>query len=224
MRVSGRAGDVDAAPDAVDPGGAGVRHHDAGGAQDGQPAEDAEPRVPGALRDLLAVVDRDLDRDVTGAVVRRRDSRDVLADHLPRYRVDRGLADLERQAGLGHRAHARAGAERDPGPGLAVPDGGADQGAVGDVRVVTGVLHHSCLGVVLVELLDREREGRLLPLRQRDPYRVRELAGEQCGVRRGGGRGRARAGGPAVPQSTGHADSMPPWCRRVAHRVVPCGC
>src|SRR4051812_36214688 len=54
--VAGRAGDmleaggarhVDAAVNGVDPGGAGIGNDDSRRAEDRQPADDAEPRVPG---------------------------------------------------------------------------------------------------------------------------------------------------------------------------------
>ena len=54
MRASARAGDVDAAVDRVDPGRAGIGHHDAGRAEDRQAADDAEPAVGGALGEFFA--------------------------------------------------------------------------------------------------------------------------------------------------------------------------
>src|SRR3546814_7046046 len=58
MVDAGGARDVDAAVDRVNPGGAGERHHHAGGAEDGEAAENAESRVPGLSRELLAIVHR----------------------------------------------------------------------------------------------------------------------------------------------------------------------
>ena len=46
---AGRARHVDAAMDRVDPGGTAEGHHDAGGAQDRQPADDAQAPVEGLL-------------------------------------------------------------------------------------------------------------------------------------------------------------------------------
>ena len=61
MGAAARARDVDAAMDRMDPGRAGIGHDDAGRAEDRQAADDAEPAVGGALGDLLAAGDRDLD-------------------------------------------------------------------------------------------------------------------------------------------------------------------
>ena len=99
MVEAGRPRHVDAAMDRVDPGGAAEGHHDAGRAQDRQPADDAQAPVEGLLRQRLAA--RDGDRD------RRRPSRPRVAaaisataspHHLPRHRVDRGLAGRDLQA------------------------------------------------------------------------------------------------------------------------------
>ena len=57
MRKPGGARDVDAPIDTVDPGGAGIRHDDPGGAEDRQPADDAEPRVERLARDRLPAGD-----------------------------------------------------------------------------------------------------------------------------------------------------------------------
>ena len=97
--------------DRVDPGRAGIGNDDAGGAEDRQPADDAEPRIHGALGERLAAGDRDLDLDVAPAPGSRRDLGEIGADHRARHRVDRRLAGRQRQARAGHRADALAGAE-----------------------------------------------------------------------------------------------------------------
>ena len=58
---------VDAAVDRGDPGRAGKRMHDARRAEDGQPADDAEPRVPRLLRQRLAAGNGNLDLDIRAA-------------------------------------------------------------------------------------------------------------------------------------------------------------
>ena len=68
-----RARDVDAAMDRVDPGRAGIGHDDAGGAEDRQAADDAEPAVERSLGDLL----------------RRRESRSRPRRRPPRRRARR---------------------------------------------------------------------------------------------------------------------------------------
>ena len=67
------AGDVDAAMDRVDPGRAGIGHDDAGGAEDRQSADDAEPPVQGLGGERLAAGNGDLDLDVAGVAVRGGD-------------------------------------------------------------------------------------------------------------------------------------------------------
>src|SRR5205085_2853342 len=109
--MPGRPGDVDAAPDAVDPGRTGVGHHDAGGSEDRDAAQDAQPGIPGVLGDLLAAGDRDLDDQVgDGAAGELGDGR---GHQLPGHRVDGGLADGQRQAGLGDRPDAGSGQKAD---------------------------------------------------------------------------------------------------------------
>ena len=66
-----------------------------------------------------------------------------VADHLARHRVDRRFADRQRQAGLGDRADAFAGGKGHAGARRAARDARDDQGAVGHVRVVAGVLDDS---------------------------------------------------------------------------------
>ena len=77
---AGRARDVDAAMDRVDPGGAGIRHHDAGGAQDRQAAEHPKPRVHRLERDRRSVRHRDRHRDVPPAQPRPARQRSSRAD------------------------------------------------------------------------------------------------------------------------------------------------
>ena len=55
------AGHIDAAMDGGNPRRAGERVHDARGAEDGKPADDAEPRVPRLLRQRFAARNGNLD-------------------------------------------------------------------------------------------------------------------------------------------------------------------
>lgn len=164
MPVSGRERHVHPAADRVDPGRAGVGHHDARRAQDRDSAQDAQANVPRETCDLLTVVHRDRDLDVAGATVFRRHPRDVIPHHLAGNGVDRGLSDLEREPGECHRSHAGPRLEHHPGPRGQQPYGGPHQGAVGDVRIVARVLDHACRGPSVAELLHRQREGGVWPL------------------------------------------------------------
>ena len=142
--VAGRARHVDAPPDRVDPGRAGVGHHDARGAEDREPAEDAQARVPRGTCDLLAVVHRDRDLDVAG------DRR------APPPLARCGRASSARGTGLiagSPTSSGRPGRVTVPTPGparkthpgarAAAPYGGPHQRAVRDVRVVARVLDHA---------------------------------------------------------------------------------
>jgi hypothetical protein len=71
---------------------------------------------------------------------------------------------------------------------------------VRDVGVVAGVLDDADRGGAGLEELPGQRERRVPVVRQVDPHRVGELAGEQRGVGGGGGGGRAGTRRPAVPQ------------------------
>ena len=98
----GGAGHIDAAVDRVDPRRAGIRHDNAGRPQHRQPADDAEPRVHRLFGETLAARDRDRDGDIgRRCAVRLGDIGELLADHRPRRRVDRRLADRQRQARAG---------------------------------------------------------------------------------------------------------------------------
>ena len=89
-------------------------------------------------------------------------------------------------------AHARAG--RDPA------NGDQDQRAMGDVRIVAGVLDDAGGRRIRLATRDGQRERRLLAARQGDRHRVEEFARQECvecGLRRTGG---ARARRPAPSQ------------------------
>jgi hypothetical protein len=164
----GRPGDIDAAMDRVDPGGARVGHDDAGRAEDRQAPDDAEPSVGGARREYLAARDRKRHLEVTGVPVVLRDRRHDLADQLARLGIDRRLADRHRQARPGHDADSFAGDEQDARAGVAARDARADHRAVGHVRVVTGVLDHRGIGLIGAERLVDDVEERPLAARQPD--------------------------------------------------------
>ena len=127
----------------MDPGRARIRHDDAGGAEDRQAADDAEPAVERFCRQRFAAGNRNLDLGVGGAAGRGGDFGDGVADHAPRHRIDGGLARRHRQAGPRHRADAFAGAKRHAGARRAGAHRRDDQRAVGHVGIVAGVLDHA---------------------------------------------------------------------------------
>lgn len=133
------ASDIDALMDRGDIGRAGERPDDAAGAEDRQPAEDAQARVHGLQRQLGAALHADGDLEAAGVAPFGGELGEVAFDHLSRHRIDRRLADRQGQPRAGHRtdpgagmeAHARLGAQAHPGE---------HQGAVGDVGIVAGIL------------------------------------------------------------------------------------
>ena len=187
MVDAGGARDVDAAVDRMDPGRAGIGDHDPGGAEDREAADDAEPAVGGAPRQALAagiaiVTSRSPASPWSRAIVG-----DQLADQAARRRVDRRLADRDREPRPGHHADPLAGDEHHPGAGLAAAHRDPDQGAMGHVGVVAGVLDHAGEGAAAGAAALGEVEARLLAARQADRHRVGEAAGQQAEI---GGLGR----------------------------------
>ena len=195
---------IDAAVDRVDPGRAGIRHHyDAGGAEDRQAADDAEPPIERAFGKPRAVLDADLDLDIPGEPVATATNLVCYlgyggCDHAARHRIDGGLAGRHRQARPRHRPDPLAGPEGDAAAGRAGPHGRQHQRAVGDVGIVAGVLDDARGRGVVVAPRERQRKCRALSARQRDLDRVRKDAGEQRRIGGRGGGGRTGAGSPAA--------------------------
>ncbi|MNR05815.1 hypothetical protein D3C85_1218630 [compost metagenome] len=123
----------------------------------------------------------------------------MLAHHLARYRVDRRLADRQHQAGprdgadtaAGNKTHAGFGAQAH----LAV-----EQGAVGYVRVVAGVLEGAGFGAGCRQAAELQAHLNLLALGQDDVDCIARLAAEQQPRCRQAGGGGAAAGGQAAAQ------------------------
>ena len=160
--------------------------------EEGEAAHDAEPAVEGLAGQGLAAGDRDLDDGVEEEPVVQG-----AGDHRARRRVDGGLAGRKRQAGPGDGADALAGAEEDAARGGCAGDAHPDQGAVGHVGVVAGVLDDRGRGGVGGQRAFGERKGGVAAARERDRDRVGKDAGvERVGSSGGGGSG-AGAGGPA---------------------------
>ena len=145
----GGAGHVDAAMDGVDPGGAGIRHDHAGGAQDGQAADDAQ-----ACRSACALPASGAVRGWTSSTTASapgatsaRAARIICA----RHRVDGRLARRQRQAGRWLTVPMPSPARNTtPLPGAPRRTWARDQGAMRHIRVVAGVLHHARgMGAVL---------------------------------------------------------------------------
>ena len=191
---------VDAAMDGMDPGGAGIGDDNSGGAKDGEPAHDAKTAVQRARGQSLAVGYGNFDRDVTGGGVLCGEGSDGGGDHLAWDWVDGGLAGRDGEARAGNRADAGAGTENYAGAGWRQSDGDADKCAMGNIRVVSRILHHRNGGGGAGLRPFGEGEGSGFSAGESDFHRVREMAGEDRGVGSFGRRRRASAGRPAAAQ------------------------
>ncbi len=194
------AGDVDAAMDRMDPGGAGIGHDDAGGAQDGQAAGDAEAAVQCAFGEFLAAGDGQFDYGIAGAGEECRGFGNGCSDHLPWDRVDGRFAGRHGQAGPGDGADTLAGLECNAAAGSGETDGGDDQSAVGHVGVVASVLDDSGASEILAAFGGCQGEAGTPAARQKDADRVGECAGQQSLIGGAAGGGGAGSGGPAAAQ------------------------
>ena len=215
-----RARHVDAAMDRVDPGGAAVGHHHAGGAEDGKPADDAQPTVEGLRRQRLAARNGDGDRHVRRPLRLARDLLDHLPHHLPRHRVDCRLARRDRQPCARHRPNAFTGMEGDPGPRRIPAHRCPHKAAMRDVGVVAGILDDCRCGGAGLQASLRQGEAGRAPTRQADGHRIGETpAGQRTEGSLHRRRG-ARTRGPAAPQRRHHARHSALPARGRAHRAL----
>ena len=121
---------------------------------------------------------------------------------LPGHRVDGRLAHRQDQAGFGHPADPCAPLKDDLFFGPAAvqpPDPGADFGAVGDVRVVAGVLEHRGLALPALAPMVMQGDGQAAAAGQRHLHsfgagKLQQLPQGPLGRGRGrGAGGKARA-------------------------------
>ena len=160
MANPGGAGHVDALMDRGDPGRAGIGHDDAGGAEDRQAAENAEPRVQRLRRQLFAAGDRDFDLDI--------------ACRAGAARATSAIASRIIWRGTGLMAGSPGGTGRPgkvtvptPGPALkltplpraAFAHRGEHKRAMRHVRIVAGVLDHAGARHAVLQAMHRQAEG-----------------------------------------------------------------
>ena len=193
MGQAAGAGDIDAAMDAVDPGGARIRHDYSRRAEDRQAANNAKPAVERMFGHFLAAGDGDFYLGIGRDAELSRGLRDILAHHGARNRIDRGLPDRERQAGPRDGPDPLAGLESHAGARRVDSTFDKDQCAMGDVRVVARVLHDARLRIALSLGGLRKCEGYTPPARKRNLHRV----GRQTAM-----------------QSDKSRPATPPWRRR----------
>ncbi len=217
MLMASGAGNVDATMDRVDPGGAGKRHDDTGGAEDRNTAEDTKASVERLRRQHLATGDGDGDDHIHITLARRRGNAGKgVADHRPRTRVDRRLPGLQRKPRPRHRPHTLAGAKDDAGPWRRRRHGNDNFGAVRHVGIVAGILDHHGFGRVAAPLNAGQGQPRFAAPGQPNGYRDRCDAGQQRLVGGSGGSRGAGAGGPATAQSSPVGD-----CGIIVHGHLP---
>ncbi len=182
------------------PGRGGERPHDAGRAEDRDAAEYAQPGVGGLARHPLAAGHGNGDAHAARAEVRDLGHR--LNDHRARGGGDRGLAHVDAETWFGDDADAVAGLEEHAGFRVP-PHRRREVRAMGDVRVVAGVLDHD--GCCLPGIVHTGRNG------EPDPPAARErdldgVLGRVIGQGSRGGLGGSRgagARGPAGAQRAG---------------------
>jgi len=117
------------------------------------------------------------------------------ADHSARGRVDRRLADREREPGAGNRADTLACGKAEP-PARSGPRGfGDDQCAMGDIGIIPRILDDTRRGRGLRRVRRAPEEKLATPPRgSRIDNRVGETVGQHRGECRTGRRRRAGAG------------------------------
>ncbi|MNJ49218.1 hypothetical protein D3C77_444370 [compost metagenome] len=199
MQVAVGLGDVDALVDRGDVSRAGERPDDAAGAQDRQTTEDTQARVHGFQRQVLAVLHVHRDFKAAAVAALTGQALQVFGHHPSRHRIDRRLAHRQYQAGTGHGTDTLARHKAHAGLGLQAY-AAIEQGAVGDVRIVAGILEGAGLGALFEQAAELQAHLHLLAFRQGDVDRVVLLARQQQPRRRKAGGGGTAAGGQAAAQ------------------------
>ena len=192
--------DIDRLHDAGAEGGRRIRADDAGGAQDGNAADDAEPRVQCLFRHFVAAGYRDGDFQPVVVEQLAGHGAHVVDDVAARHRVDRRAADFQAEAGLGHHADAKAALEHDlAGTVRQQAHVGRQVGAVRRIRVVAGILDDGGMGQAgaFLDTAVNHRECLIVAVGQAADHRFRDFAEQQAERRRPRRRRRAGAGGEA---------------------------
>src|SRR5205823_9761770 len=130
-------------------------------------ALDAETRVPGLLRQFLAIGDRDFDLDIAAAELGND-----LAHHLTGDRVDRRLAGRDRQTRFCDRADTLTRTKDNAASFRGKAHGRDDGASMSDVRIIAGILDDSSLRPAVSPALDGQCEGRRLTLGKSNRHRI----------------------------------------------------
>src|SRR5574343_760874 len=179
-----------------------VGANDAGGAEDGNAAQDTEPGVQRLFRHLVAAGHGDGDFQTVVFEQFATYGAHVVDDVAARHRVDRRPANLQAQPGLGDQADARPAFEHDlAGAVWQQAHVGRQVGAVRGIRIVAGILDDDGMGQpgAFLDAAIAYGEAHLLTIGQAADDACRHLAEQQaercrpgCGRRTGAG-GEARA-------------------------------
>ncbi len=204
MTKAGGARDIDAGTDRVDPGRAGIRHDDAGGTENRQAADNAEPCIEGLRRERFAARNGKFDLGVGSAPSDCGNLSDGVGDHAARHWIDCRLAWRNWKSRERHRADALTGPKNNAAAGRAEPHSRTDERAVRHVGIVAGVLDHAGGRRLVIHAGHGEGKARSLAAgqrhRQRHLDRVGKFAGHERGKSRLRRRGGASAGGPTPAQ------------------------
>jgi len=114
------------------------RFHDAGGAQDRDPALDAKARVKGFAGQLLPLGDGYLNMQPAGIIGQAANLLHVFLDHPPGHRVDRRRPHRLIQTASGDTPYALPAVNADPG--IYGSDLRKNKGPIGDIRVISAIL------------------------------------------------------------------------------------
>ena len=115
------------------------RLNDAGGAEYGKPADNAETRIEGFFCKVLAAGDRDGDKSVRRKPSGQKGASYRFFDHPARHTVDRRGAHRLVEAGKGNASHAFAALDADSRL-VRETHAGIDKDTVCDVGIVPGIL------------------------------------------------------------------------------------
>ena len=137
---------------------------DAGRAEDGEAADDAEARVPCFFGDGSAIGYGDGDEDIGRPAMGAAEHFQLRADHLARHWVDGGLARRDGQACAGDRADAFAGGKNNAAAGRATGDFGNDGRAMRHIRIIARILDNSRLGACLAKRFKTNAKAGVSPL------------------------------------------------------------
>jgi len=184
----------------MNPGRAGIRNDDPGRTENRQAADNAEPPIERLGRKRLAARDGNLDFSIASVSALGRDLANGIANHLSRYRIDRGFARRNRKTGTRHRADSFASPEHNAAVARAEAYGGTNKRSVRHVGIVPRILDDT--GGRRVFILPRHRQGETRPFAARQFHldRIGEFAGHQSRKSRLRGGGSASAGGPSPAQ------------------------